>query len=369
MIVNGVEEAHGEQDEIGFEGKGGIGQGFSMGIDADDVEIFDMTVMAVEMCCHNAEIAFCAFGLTGRGTHFKRPIGPDEGFIFVFGGLRHQFELDDIRGALPKRGADTIAPGIAAADDDNMALFCADRLCSNGFAAIAVILLGEEIHGEMDAVEIASGDWQIAGLFASAAQQDRVEIVSQGSSGEGCPDMMIAMKVDAFADHLLDAPFDVIFFEFKVGDPVAEQATGVVVFFVDVDVMADAGELLGGGETGGAGTDDGDTLASFRQRGSRFDPSLLPSAIGDGAFDSFDCDGGVFEVEGAGGFAGSGTDPSGNFGEIIGAVEIGGGAFPVLIVDEVVPIGNLIIDGTAGVTIGHPAIHTSGSLSFEIVIG
>ena len=46
-------------------------------------------------------------------------------------------------------------------------------------AADAPVLLRQEIHGEMDALQLAAGDRQVARLFGAAGEHDRVVLLDQ----------------------------------------------------------------------------------------------------------------------------------------------------------------------------------------------
>ena len=66
--------------------------------------------------------------------------------------------------------------------------------------------------------------------------------------------------------HLLQPAVQLLFFHLEVGDAVAQQAADLVVALVHGHGVAHAGQLLGGGEPGGAGADDGDRLAGQARR-------------------------------------------------------------------------------------------------------
>jgi hypothetical protein len=104
-------------------------------------------------------------------------------------------------------------------------------------------------------------------------------------------------------------------------------------------------------------------------------PALGPALVGNGAFDVFDGDGRGGDAQDAGAFAGSGTDPSGEVGEVVGFLEAFKGFAPEAAVDEVVPFGNEVMNGTAGghaaeeeagVAKGNPAIHAAGALLAQL---
>src|SRR3546814_1412805 len=81
--------------------------------------------------------------------------------------------------ALAVRCADAVRPGITAADHHHMLARSADRAERRGagfiIAGDALVLLGEEIHREMDARKLPSADLQIPRLFRPAGQHHRSE--------------------------------------------------------------------------------------------------------------------------------------------------------------------------------------------------
>src|SRR5581483_6807986 len=103
----------------------------------------------------------------------------------------------------------------------------------------------------------------------------------------------------------------------------------------------------------------------------RPNPAVLPGTVDDRAFDGFDRDRIVVDVERAGSLARGGADAPGEFGEIVGRMQIARGLFPIALIDEVVEIGNLVVDRTArrarrnrarAMAIGNAAIHAARGL-------
>ena len=87
--------------------------------------------------------------------------------------------------------------------------------------------------------------------------------------------MRVVVKGDAFGLHLLDAPVDVALLHLEVGNAIAQQAAGLAVLLIDVNVVAGARELLGASEARRTRSDDGDFLASLAVRRLRPHPSFL----------------------------------------------------------------------------------------------
>ena len=174
--------------------------------------------------------------------------------------------------------------------------------------------------------------------------------------------MRVGLEDDAFGLHLLDAAIDDVLFKLEVGNAVAEKAADAVGFLEDGDGVAGAAKLLRGGKAGGTAADDGDALAGGLLGRLGMNPALVPGAIDDGPLDELDGDGRLVDAEHAGGFAGSGADAAGELREVVRRVEAANGGFPTVVVDEIVPVGDEIVDRAAGVAEGHAAVHAASAL-------
>jgi hypothetical protein len=100
--------------------------------------------------------------------------------------------------------------------------------------AFTLVLLRQELHREMDAVEVAAGHRQVARLLGAAGQQHGVEVLLQllgrdgflgpvgdlGALGQSfAADHHAGAEGDALGLHLLDAAVDVVFSILKSGMP------------------------------------------------------------------------------------------------------------------------------------------------------
>src|SRR5208282_903422 len=283
----------------------------------------------------------------------------------VLGLRRHRqdFELGHLEGALADGRADAVGTRVAAADHHDMFAAGEDRVVgAERLARDAPVLLRQEVHGEMNADEVAARRWQIPRLLGAAGQRNRVIAFDEASGADARADMGVEVEDHALGRHLLDATLDVALLELEVGDPVAQQPAGLGVLFVDVNLMAGARELLGAGEARGTRADDGDLLAGPLLRRLGRDPALREGAVDDRAFDRLDRHRRVLNVERAGRFARGGAHTAGEFGEVVGREQIARRLLPVAAVDEVVPVRNLVVDRAAVVTIRDAAVHAARRL-------
>ena len=278
--------------------------------------------------------------------------------------------------ALPERRADAVRSGVAAADHDDMpavgedVLDAVDRLRGD-----TAVLLRQKIHREVNAVEVAAGNRQIAAGFRAAGQRHRVVLLEQGlriqRAGSTAADMDAVMEDDAFGFHLRHAAVDDVLFHLEVGDAIAKQPAGLGELLVDMNLMAGARELLGRRKARGTRTDDRDFLAGLVRRDLGLQPAVVPGAIDDGAFDGLDGDRVVVDVERAGRLAWRRADAAGEFRKIVGRMQVARRLLPVVLVDEVVEVRDLVVDRAArrarldragAVAIGDAAIHAARGL-------
>ena len=221
--------------------------------------------------------------------------------------------------ALADRGADAVRAGVAAADHHHVLAAGEDRRhVAERLVGDAAVLLRQEVHGEMDAVELAARDRQVARASRRRRQHDRVVAFGDALDRHADADMGVVVEDDALGFHLRDAPVDVTLLHLEVGDAVGEQAAGAWrASRRQVHVVAGARELLRAGQAGRARADHGDLLAGLRGRRLGRDPAFLPAAVDDRAFDRLDGDRRLDQVERAGRLARRRADAAGELGKLL----------------------------------------------------
>ena len=185
----------------------------------------------------------------------------------------------------------------------------------------------------MDAIDFTVGYREIARPFGAARQHDSVEFSQQFVHGDSDADFDARAEFHAFGCHLLDTAIDQMLFHFEIGNAIAQQSADAIVLLEQGHRMPGACELLRTGQAGGAGADNGHGLAGAMARRLRYDPAFFPSFVDDGAFDRFDRDRRIVDVEGAGRLAWGGADPAGEFREVVGRVQYGQRTPVLLLVD------------------------------------
>src|SRR3569833_3599412 len=181
--------------------------------------------------------------------------------------------------------------------------------------------------------------------------------------------MRIGEEGDPFSAHLVEAAIKDLLLEFEVWNAIAEKPPDAVVFLVDGNGVAGSTELLRSGETCGSAADYCDTLARVVLRRLRLDPSFIPGALDDAAFDNLDRDSGSVDAEHTGRFAGSRADAARKLGEVVRRMKAANRALPTAVVSKVVPVRNQGVDRTAGMTERNAAIHAAGALFALLFFG
>src|SRR5687767_1452137 len=237
-----------------------------------------LALLADELLGADGPIPVHAFLVGGRRAQARGPIRPHRVPLHI-GRHGQQFELYDRPGAMAVRGADTVRAGVAAADDHHV-LVRGPQVLHVLVARHALVLQRQEVHGEVHAVKLASGDRQVARLLGAAGQHDGVvvgqqllgrnaafRIAADAAPGRLAADEHAGAELDAFLAHLLQAPVDDALFQLEIGNAVAQQAADAVALFEHGDLVAGARKLLGAGEARRTRADHGDFLAALVGRG------------------------------------------------------------------------------------------------------
>ncbi len=285
------------------------------------------------------------------------PLGPGIVGGAVLRGLGENLDLQEALAAVTHGGADAVRAGVAAADDDDVAAGGEDG-AGAVVAEDGLGVGGEILHREVHALEGAALDGEVAGRRGAGADDGGVVFLQEDPGLDVLADVGVADEPDALRLHEPDAAEDDrLLVELHVGDAIHEEAAGAVGALEDGDGVAGEVELRGGGEAGGAGADDGDLFPGADGGGRGDDPALVPAAVDDGVLDVLDGDGRLVDAEDAGALAGRGADAAGELGEIVGLVQAVQRLLPQPAVDEVVPLGDEVVDGAAG---GHTADELAG---------
>lgn len=129
-----------------------------------------------------------------------------------------------------------------------------------------------------------------------------------------------------------------------VGDTIHQEPAWAICALEERDEVTRFVELIRGGETGRARTDDGDFLAGALFWRLGLDPTFVPGLVDDGALDILNRDGWLDEAEDARAFARSGADAASEFWEVVGLGEAQVSIVSLASVDEVVEFWDEIVN-------------------------
>src|SRR5579862_5504015 len=271
-------------------------------------------------------------------------------------------------GTLAVRCAEAVGACVATAEDDD-ALARRAELRVHAITGVHLVLLRQELHREVDALQVAARHREITRLRRAAGEDDRVELAPE----------LVALHVDADVDggpeghalgrHLLHAAVDEPLLHLEVRDAVAEEAADPVGTLEQHDVVAGAAELLRARHPGGTGADDRDALATPPARRRRCDETRVPRVVDDVLLDVLDRDRVVVDVEDARLLARGGADAAGELGEVVRRVQPIDRLAPAPAVHEVVPVGDDVPERAALVTEGDATIHAARALALQHLVG
>src|SRR5690606_18343731 len=123
-FMHGMNEAHGEEDEVRPQLKFRAGHGLHLLIHTHTFDGGDVTILADDAARHHCEVTRGTFRLAGGCPHLERPVRPGEKLVLTLWRGGHDFKLCDGKGTLTERGADAVRSRVAAANDDDMLAAC-----------------------------------------------------------------------------------------------------------------------------------------------------------------------------------------------------------------------------------------------------
>ncbi len=266
------------------------------------------------------------------------------------------------------RGADAVGTGITTANDHHM-LASRPNLIDHVITGNELVVLGQELHCEMDAGQFATGNRQIARLFRATGQDHGIIFGQQRLGGNRFTNVLVDPELDSLGGHLRHATVDMLFLELEVGDAITQQSTNSIILLQQHHRVTSARQLLRGGHTGGAGTNHGNLLAGLAGGRLRLHPAHFPGLVDDRVFDRLDAHRVVVDVQRAGGFARRRTDAAGELGEVVGGMQHIDRLAPVLLEHKIIPIRNDVVDRAAAHAERNAAIHAARALHLGLIIG
>ena len=247
------------------------------------------------------------------------PLRPGVIFRPLIGGLGHHLQLGHAGAAVADAGAHAVVAGVAAAHDDHVLTL------GGGVGAVGQIGIQQgtggllqKVHREPHPVQLPAGNGQIPGLGGAAAQHHRVKVPPQLLRAEVLAHIHAGAEGDALGGHLVQPPLDHRLLQLHIGNAVYQKASGPVFPLQHGNAVAPAVELVGAGQTGGAGAHHRHLLAGAGPGRPGGHESPVPGVLNDAQLVVLDGDRVPVEAAGAGRLAQGGTHPAGKLREVVG---------------------------------------------------
>ena len=144
------------------------------------------------------------------------------------------------------RCAQAVRSGVSSAKNHYSSARCQDFLFRiHAISRAAAILLGQELHGEVNSFQFAARNFQISGNLGPSGEQNRIEFPAQVRCRKADADIHARLKFNPLLHKLLDPPVQKAFIQFEIRDSISKQAADAVGFFKNDNVMSGAIQLLG----------------------------------------------------------------------------------------------------------------------------
>ena len=219
----------------------------------------------------------------------------------------------------------------------------------------------------MDAGQFAPGDRQVARAARPARQKHGVEAALKIGERQVDADHHPGFEGDPFRGHLRQAAVENALLELKVRDAVAQDAADARLALEHGHLVSRPGQLLRRRQARRTAADDGDAATALDGRGFRLDPAFAPAFLYDGQLELPDGHRLLVEVQRAGGLAGSRTDPSGDLGEVVGAMQQRQRLAPMAAVGQIIEVWDEIAQRAAvSMAEGNAAVHATTSLLLQM---
>ena len=343
-----AEETHGQEDKVSGEdllaaldllhvpaAAGGLGP-----LDTDGLDALDVALAIVnELLGHDAVLTRVLahvgldLGVTVVHTVDARPLRP-----WVVAGtlgrrLGQQLEVDDALGTVANGSTNAVVTGVTTTNDDNVLALGRDVGVVGKLGVEQRLgVLVQELHGEVNALEVAVGNGKVTGHGGTGGNDHRIVLLLERVKGDiALADKAAGNVLDALSGHEVNTALDDVLVELHVGDTVHEKTTDAVRALVDGDLVASLVELVGSGETSRTGTNDGNGLARAPLRRSRDHPAHLEATVDDGTLNGLDADGVLVDAEYASTLAGSRADTTGELREVVGHEQTVEGVLPLVL--------------------------------------
>ena len=284
--------------------------------------------------------------------------------VMTFHWLRHNLNLRDALATLSVSRTDTVATRVTTTDYQHILTLGVNQFVLLYFdTGEHPVLLSEHFECEINTLEFASGNLQVAGSRSTGGDYVCVITLRQFRH----VDLLTETELDALLFEHIHTTVDDSLVEFEVGDAISEQSTCSLVLVIHRHSISLEVELIGSNESGWTCTNHSHLLAVALRCGNTYE-ILLESHLGDGSL-VLTVGGGLMlhKIQHASLLAESRTDTSGELREVVGGVEKAVSQLIVALIQSVVPLRRFVAQWASPMAEWHTAVHTSAGLSSTVL--
>ena len=223
-------------------------------------------------------------------------------------------------------------------------------------------------HCKMYTFQIPPRNWQVSRLGSTKTERQRIKVDPQIIDIHVITNVGVRHELNALLAEQIHATIDGLLLKLHVRDAVHEQPPDAIGALEDGDLVPHLVQLVRGGQAGRAGSHHRDGHARALLGNAGRDEALVPRVVDDRVLDVLDRHGRVDEAGDARPLARRGADAPGELREVVRLVQAKDGVAPLPVVHEVVPLGDEVVDGAAGVGLaeGGAAVHAPGGLDLAL---
>mmetsp|Transcript_17657 Transcript_17657/g.43471 ORF Transcript_17657/g.43471 Transcript_17657/m.43471 type:complete len:387 (+) Transcript_17657:1837-2997(+) len=228
-----------------------------------------------------------------------------------------------------------------------------------------LLVHGEEFHGKVNSLQVPSRNRQVTWLGGTQTQTESIKVVSQVINIDIDTNVGIGDKFNAFFSQQIDTTIDGFLFQLHVWNSIHQKSSNTIGPFKDGNIVSLLVQLIGSRQSRRTRShhSHGKARAFLRNPGSNL--SIPKGSIDNGIFHILDGNRRINQSSHTRSLARCWTDTSSKLGKVVGGMQPFNGFVPLILIDQIVPFGNQVVDGTSlmSLTKGSSAIHATSGLN------
>mmetsp|Transcript_7711 Transcript_7711/g.15990 ORF Transcript_7711/g.15990 Transcript_7711/m.15990 type:complete len:526 (-) Transcript_7711:674-2251(-) len=378
----GAQEAHRQQHHVGRQhalGASDLRRPSALHLDVHNLHAGELAPFADEALGHDAVLAWVLAVLVDRlrvaivHPEDARPLRPRVAWRARVWRLREQLQVGDAGGAVAGAGADAVGAGVTTTNHNDVLAGRVNVVAVGELRVQQALGVGmEEVHRKVDALQVASLNWQVTRARRAHGQHHRVVLLDELLGRDVVTDVGVDHKAHALGGHQVDAAlYDVRLVGLHVGHAVHHQAANAVRALVHRYSVAHLVELVSSGHAGRAAAHDRHLLARAQHRRLGHHPALLKRLVDDARLNRLDRHRVLNDAQHTRALARCGAHAAGELGEVVGLQQAVQCIAPLALVHKLVELRDLVAEWAATAALmaeRGAAVHAARRLCVELVV-